>query len=202
VVGLVLQRIGQLNRHPRFTAVERVLAQVVDGKSGSYVTLPRVWVTREFSEIRFQIPAPKSNGPYPFITESQCVPIPSQVGWPLTGQTLEVSLEGDPPKEISGDPQHAWLDIHTFSASLVVRTWQSGDQFCPLGLGGQRKKLQDFFSDIKLERSKRSRVPLLVAPEGILWVGGYRLDHRFRMTESTKEVLMANLSPHTQFHFA
>ena len=61
-----------------------------------------------------------------------------------------------------------------------------------------RKKLQDFFTDIKLERSLRHTVPLLVAPEGIVWVGGYRLDHRFRITDSTRNVFVANLSEVSQ----
>ena len=91
-------------------------------------------------------------------------------------------------------PFQVSLDAATFSQPLILRSWRPGDKFSPIGLGGRRKKLQDFFSDIKLERSKRERVPLLVAPEGILWVAGHRLDHRFRVTESTQEMMTACLS--------
>ncbi len=102
------------------------------------------------------------------------------------------------PESGKGNRVQVNFDSATFSRPLVLRTWQRGDQFCPLGLGGKRKKLKNFFSDIKLERSQRERVPLLVAPEGILWVGGYRADHRFRVTEATRQVLTVTLSPESQ----
>ena len=44
---------------------------------------------------------------------------------------------------------------------------------------GKSKKLQDFFTDRKVDRQERGKVPLLVAPEGILWVVGMRQDERF-----------------------
>jgi len=68
-----------------------------------------------------------------------------------------------------------------------------GDTFCPKGLGGRQKKLQDFFSDLKLPRSHRNKVPLLVAPEGIVWVGGLRADERFQVSPSTKSVVVAKM---------
>ena len=91
-------------------------------------------------------------------------------------------------------PLHAKLDAETFSPNLILRTWEPGDKFHPIGLEGKRKKIQDFFSDMKLERAKRETIPILVAPEGILWVGGYRIDHRFQVTASTRNVLTASLS--------
>lgn len=56
-----------------------------------------------------------------------------------------------------------------------------------------KKKLQDFFSDIKLPRSQRAKVPLLVAPEGIVWVGGLRADERFQVSPSTTSVVVAEM---------
>jgi hypothetical protein len=38
-------------------------------------------------------------------------------------------------------------------------------------------------------------VPLLVAPEGILWVVGHRTDHRFRVTPSTTRIVVAEVVP-------
>src|SRR5207253_8076018 len=64
--------------------------------------------------------------------------------------------------------------------ALIVRSRQPGDWFCPIGMAGRRKKLQDFFVDQKVPRRRRDQVPLVVAPGGIVWVGGYRGDERFR----------------------
>jgi tRNA(Ile)-lysidine synthase len=86
------------------------------------------------------------------------------------------------------------LDADTFTPELLLRSWMPGDVFCPKGFGGRQKKLQDFFSDMKLPRSQRAKVPLLVAPEGILWVGGLREDERFQVSTTTTSVVTATLT--------
>jgi len=87
----------------------------------------------------------------------------------------------------------AILDADLFTMELVVRSWAAGDAFRPLGMHGRRKKLQDYFADMKLPRAARRRVPLLVAPEGILWVGGHRPDHRFCATAASARIVIAEL---------
>jgi len=39
----------------------------------------------------------------------------------------------------------------------------------------REKKLQDFFTDAKVPRTWRDRVPLLVSELGIAWVAGHRI---------------------------
>jgi tRNA(Ile)-lysidine synthase len=75
----------------------------------------------------------------------------------------------------------AWLDRASLGEQVQVRTRQSGDRFQPLGMQ-QEKKLQDFFTDAKVPREWRDRVPLLVADRGIAWVVGYRIAHWARVT--------------------
>jgi len=87
----------------------------------------------------------------------------------------------------------ALLDADRFTMPLLIRAWQPGDAFRPFGMCGRRKKLQDFFADLKLPRDQRRRVPLLVAPEGILWVGGHRPDHRFCATAASTRIVIAEL---------
>jgi tRNA(Ile)-lysidine synthase len=87
----------------------------------------------------------------------------------------------------------AMLDADSLTLNLQVRAWRPGDRFHPFGLEGHQKKLQDFLVDLKVPRSARRRIPLVVAPEGIVWVAGYRTDHRFRVTESTRRVLRLTL---------
>jgi tRNA(Ile)-lysidine synthase len=57
-------------------------------------------------------------------------------------------------------------------------------------MGGHSKKLQDFFTDLKISTTTRSLIPLVVAPEGILWVVGYRQDDRWAPTAATKRCLV------------
>jgi len=59
---------------------------------------------------------------------------------------------------------------------------------------GKSKKLQDFFTDRKLARRARGTVPLLVAPEGILWVVGMRQDERFIVRGGTTRCLVVSVT--------
>jgi tRNA(Ile)-lysidine synthase len=89
------------------------------------------------------------------------------------------------------DPWRIEIDAAQAEA-LVVRSWRPGDWFCPTGMGGRRKKLQDFFVDQKVPRESRHRVPLVVAPAGIVWVVGYRGDERFQLrSESVSKVVLS-----------
>jgi tRNA(Ile)-lysidine synthase len=85
----------------------------------------------------------------------------------------------------------AVFDMSRLSSPLILRPWRAGDRIHPRGMGGKSKKLQDLFTDLKLTREERTRIPLLAAPEGILWVVGHREDERFVMRKSTSRCLVA-----------
>ena len=107
---------------------------------------------------------------------------------------MVVSMNHDAEMDSQSHKLEMHLDADTFTPELLLRSWTPGDVFCPKGLGGRQKKLQDFFSDMKIPRSQRVKVPLLVAPEGILWVGGLREDERFQVSTTTKSVVTATLT--------
>ena len=71
---------------------------------------------------------------------------------------------------------------------LVLRTRQPGDRFVPLGMRGE-KKLKDFFIDEKVPREERDEILLLCDSLHILWVVGYRIDDRVKVSPSTERVL-------------
>lgn len=194
VVRLVFQQGGQTMMNPRFDAIAAVLDRVVGGRSSSSVTVCGVFVTREYEDIRFQFQHAFADPQQEGRTGQLNCSIPSQLVWPMTGQTIEVGMDTYRGNALRTDRYHALFDASSFTKDLLVRSWRPGDHFCPLGLDGKRKKLQDFFSDMKVTRSKRKVIPLLVAPEGILWVVGYRTDHRFRVTDTTCETLTARTS--------
>ena len=86
-------------------------------------------------------------------------------------------------------PTDESLDADALGAAPLVRTWQEGDRFQPLGMS-QEKKLQDFFVDEKIPRRHRGRTPLLIAADGrIAWVVGCRIAEPFKVTEHSKRVL-------------
>jgi tRNA(Ile)-lysidine synthase len=90
-------------------------------------------------------------------------------------------------KIISGgysDPNIFWADASKLKYPLLLRKWQRGDEFHPLGMKG-RKKLSDLFTDLKLSASAKENVWLLLSGERILWVIGIRPEHAFRITDDT-----------------
>jgi tRNA(Ile)-lysidine synthase len=95
-------------------------------------------------------------------------------------------------RALSTLPQRVWLDADRLQWPLIVRSWRPGDRFQPMGLEGS-KKLQDFFTDAKIPREQRCRIPLLCDQEKICWVMGLRLDDRVKITAETRRVLIAEM---------
>lgn len=65
---------------------------------------------------------------------------------------------------------------------LTVRNWEEGDSFYPLG-SNRRQKLSDFFINEKVARIKKKEIPIILNGEEVVWIAGYRLDNRYRITD-------------------
>lgn len=70
---------------------------------------------------------------------------------------------------------------------LEVRGWREGDWFFPLGMN-KKQKLSDFFINRKIDLHKKKSLPLLVNKDEIVWVAGYRIDNRYRVTPDCKTI--------------
>lgn len=81
-----------------------------------------------------------------------------------------------------------YVDADRLNNRLLLRTWKKGDWFKPLGLRG-RKKLSDFLIDEKIPLYEKESIPVLESHGNIVWVCGVRLDDRYRITDSTRNVL-------------
>lgn len=90
---------------------------------------------------------------------------------------------------IPADPMIACLDQDELHYPLIIRHWQHGDYFYPLGMD-QMKKLSDFFVDSKVPVPQKERTWILASGKKIVWIMGYRIDHRFRITEKTRKILL------------
>ena len=111
------------------------------------------------------------------------------------GRRLVAELLEAPPEDFPDDPAQAWLDADKVQWPLVVRPWQPGDRFCPLGMGGRSKKLQDLFTDLKLPVREKRRVPVVLCADRICWVAGLRADERFKIGPKTRQVWHLWLAP-------
>lgn len=83
----------------------------------------------------------------------------------------------------------AYVDADAVRQPFYVRRWHAGDRFHPLGMEHSRL-VSDFLKDAALNPVEKRNVYLLVDADGhILWVIGLRIDHRVRVTASTRTVL-------------
>ena len=87
----------------------------------------------------------------------------------------------------------ALLDADKIRFPLTLRHWQHGDRFRPLGMKGS-KLLSDFFVDQKFTDAQKEQVLLLVSAENeILWIVGYRIDDRYKVTSETKTIFQCSM---------
>jgi tRNA(Ile)-lysidine synthase len=82
-----------------------------------------------------------------------------------------------------------YLDFNLIdSKNLYIRTWKSGDFFNPLGMKGS-KKISDFLTDNKIDVITKANQKVLVNVNEIIYVIGYRINDKYKITNKTKKVL-------------
>ena len=124
--------------------------------------------------------------PFPALEGEHRLKIPGETE--LCGWKVRSSILNRRPKKGSEEELKACFDLDVVGKELTVRGRRRGDRFQPLGMESP-KKLQDFMVDAKISRSRRDHVPLVCSPQHIIWAVGWRIDHRARVTPSTKRVL-------------
>ena len=91
------------------------------------------------------------------------------------------------------DTRHAYLDADKLHGKLTLRTPQRGDTFAPFGMGGKRKLLSDFLTDLKLSLFEKEHQPLLMDGDEIVWVVGLRSSELYRVDENTQTIISLSL---------
>jgi len=140
------------------------------------------------------------------------LPVPGVTGLPGLSLTVEAvvrdlsALAGEPAdlqensacRDQTGG-NYLWqaqFDYDKITEPLVLRSRLTGDRICPAGMGGRSKKLQDLFTDEKVPRLERDRVPVLASGDDILWAVGIRTDERFLPGPGTRNVLVVKVRQH------
>ena len=81
--------------------------------------------------------------------------------------------------------QRECFDAGKIGSRIVLRHWQPGDRFQPIGMASS-VKLQDFFTNRKVPQNQRRRLIVGATAKGeVFWVEGMRISERFKLSNGT-----------------
>ena len=107
--------------------------------------------------------------------------------------SLKMKVESCDEIKPSDLPTMAVLDADKIQFPLRWRKWNQGDYFYPLGMN-QRKKVSDFLVDNKISMAEKESVTVLESAGEIVWLAGYRIDNRVKLTPETKRAISFTLN--------
>jgi tRNA(Ile)-lysidine synthase len=128
---------------------------------------------------------------------SRDLTVPGVTIVPELNVVIELNISGSPLDEIGETENYRWqamFDYDKIATHLTLRNRRPGDWFCPSGMNGSHKKLQDFLVDRKVPRRDRYLTPLLCSGNDIVWVIGLRTDERFLAGPDTKKVMVVRVN--------
>lgn len=105
---------------------------------------------------------------------------------------LEIEMEflvRDASFVLPRDKEVACLDADKVAFPLVVRKWQKGDFFVPLGMKG-KKLVSDYLTDKKFTLHQKENQFVVCSGDDLVWLVNERIDNRFCVTDDTRRVLL------------
>lgn len=102
-------------------------------------------------------------------------------------------LERNPNFRFSTLPNVVDMDLDQLTFPLILRHWHEGEYFQPLGMTGL-KKVSDFFIDEKYSIPEKENAWILASGNQPAWIVGKRMDERFKITSTTKNIIRIRLT--------
>jgi tRNA(Ile)-lysidine synthase len=82
-----------------------------------------------------------------------------------------------------------YFDLDLFiKKKRYIRNRNNGDWIIPYGFRG-KKKIKDFFIDSKVPKYIRNEIPLIASDSEIIWIIGYRINNKYKVTKKTNQIL-------------
>jgi tRNA(Ile)-lysidine synthase len=136
--------------------------------------------------------------PFPPLSGEFHLKVPGKTvipGWKVIASTIREREDSQPLRGNLSTSEGTYrsnlvadFDLHKTGTELFVRQRRPGDRFQPLGMD-MLKKLQEFMVDAKIPRYWRGNIPIVCSTQQIIWVVGWRIDDRGKVTKASKEIL-------------
>lgn len=156
--------------------LDRLDALLLNGQTGDTATLKNgvvAWL--DFRRLRIGRTEPQ---PYRIaVPECGSVRLPNGT---LYAEPVETAVFPCPGSD-------AYVDADVLKGQVTARLPAPGDRFTPFGMRGTRL-LSDYLTDRKVPRFDRS-MPVLCDEAGIVFVAGYTVDERMRVTADSEHIL-------------
>lgn len=181
---LLHRQICELAGSSRDIAASHVNAvlELFDRQVGRSINLPYgICAKRVYEGVYFTETKEKTAGEKPFW--GQAAPLPK-----CDSFRCRIFENNERREEIPKKKYTKWFDYDKIKDNLCVRNRQKGDYFW-LNEGGDRKKLKQYFVDEKIPQDMRNTILLVAEGEHIVWVVGYRISAKYKVTENTERVL-------------
>ena len=185
IIRLIIREVKGSLRRINFAHMEAILGIMKSPSPHLKVSLPDgLEVCKEYNHLRFSgISRKKVRFHHEFSS------LPKEIRVPEIDRTIKIkTLDWNQGCLPITNANTALIDFDKLQFPIIVRNWEAGDRFQPLGTEGF-KKVKDLFIDLKLPMKERQNSPLILFGDSIVWIGGQRIDERVKITNSTKKVI-------------
>ena len=187
IIRLAIESIlGDLNRY-EFQHIDEIMALIESGTTGKSISLPRgIIAEKSYGKIIIKLDKEEYVEPFDFT-----IKVPGETEIPSLG--LKVMTFVGNVDSYSKEIYQKTFDYDVVNGELHLRNRRKGDRFQPLGMSST-KKLKEYFIDEKIPKLQRDKIPILTDGNKIMWVVGYNIDDRFKVTTQTKTHLNVTVS--------
>ena len=175
-------------RRKDITAVHlRSILGLYEKNTGAEVSLPYgLRAKRKYEGVLLEKRDSADKKERPVLADEQKLQIP---GMTKSGfGTIRARIFSYEGQKIEENQYTKWLDYDKINCTPSVRTRRQGD-YLIADSRGSRKKLTRVMIDGKIPREERENIPLIACGDEILWMVGYRMNERYKITSLTARVL-------------
>ena len=158
------------------------------------ISLPYgILVRREYGEVIFEKRAESSREKW---TERDSFDTPSDLNGTIyiagLGELEFSTFSYEKNKDIPQNECTKWFDCDKIDKPLKIRNRKTGD-YLTINKNLSKKTLQDYMVNEKIPKEKRDGLWLIAEESHVLWILGYRISEKYKVSENTKTVLQIQL---------